>query len=242
MTFELLLIPAFLSGLVMFISPCTYPILPGYLAFIGGVSADRKHIIKNTAWFLLGFSLVFIAVGALFGALGRELAQYQTIVRTIGGVAISVFALSLLGLFDLPFMKSISVAKPAQSKRGTAWYAFATGLTFSLGWSPCVGPVLGSALLFASTATSVWQGVILLTIFSLGFSIPFFIFSLFVDRLGGFIKRTEKATKVIRIVAGMILLAIGLLFVFNNFELFNSFVLRVFESSNGGYGVFESLY
>jgi cytochrome c-type biogenesis protein len=97
-------------------------------------------------------------------------------------------------------------------------------------------------LLFASTATSVFQGVVLLTIFSLGFSIPFLIFSFSVDKLGGFIKRTEKATKVIRIVAGVVLLAIGLLFIFNNFELFNSFVLRVFESSDGGYGVFESLY
>jgi cytochrome c-type biogenesis protein len=246
MSFELLLIPAFISGLVMFISPCTYPLLPGYIAFIGGTGEQEKaskwKIVGNSIFFLIGFSLVFIVFGVLAGLVGSKLASYQIVLRSVGGVAIIIFALSMLKVIKLPQINFRARNLTGESKRGTKLYSFLTGLTFSLGWSPCVGPILGSIFFLAATSTSILQGGVLLLIFSLGFSLPFLALAVGLEYLTPYIKKTEKFSGVLQTIGGVLLLILGILFLFNGFEIFSSWFTGLFENLDGGYKLFERFY
>ncbi len=220
---------AFVAGLFMFLAPCTLPLVPAYLGFISGVSvkdieekkegADKK-IFWNGLFFVIGFSVVFILFGIIAGFAGRALVQYQVILVKIGGVMVVFFGFFMLGIFNLPFLQTDKkISLPSFIKPGNPWSSFIIGATFSIGWSPCVGPILGSILLLAGTQGSVFSGAILLTIFSFGMGLPFLLVALGVSRATKYIQKIEPVMKWVSIVGGVFLIFLGVLLISNNLSL-----------------------
>jgi cytochrome c-type biogenesis protein len=171
---ELLLIPgAFLAGVLMFLAPCTLPIVPGYLAFIAGVSPGeekgaRGRIVRNAIWFVIGFSVVFVLLGTFAGYVGVAIGPWRTLVARLAGLVIIFFGLTMLGVIKFSFITAEHRARiPKFLSLGRPESSMLIGALFALGWSPCIGPILGT-ILFIATTTSAFAGALLLTVFSLG--------------------------------------------------------------------------
>ena len=225
---------AFSAGLLSFLSPCVLPLFPSYLSFITGMSVDRLaadvgarsrgRIILHSLAFIVGFSLVFIALGASFSAAGRFLLDYREWIRVGGGLLIIVFGLYIAGILRIGIFgrtRQIEIKTKPAGYIGT----FAVGVTFAIGWTPCVGPILGSILSLAGTAETVRKGIGLLMAYSAGLALPFFLSSL---ALGGFLKffkRYRAAMPVVERVAGVLLVLVGLLVVTNYFAILNSYAI-----------------
>ena len=176
-----LTISAFVAGLLMFLAPCTLPLVPAFIAFISGTtekklkvnSIVRIHIIKNAFAFVIGFSLVFIVFGMLAGFFGTVVGPLRIVLTQVGGVFIIFFGLMMLHIIKItPLMNDYKLTLPKWVHPGTPHSAFLIGATFAFGWTPCVGPVLASVLLLATTTATATSGAFLLFIFSLGLSIP----------------------------------------------------------------------
>jgi cytochrome c-type biogenesis protein len=222
-------ISAFVAGLFMFLAPCTLPLVPAYLGFISGVSSKdikekkegvNKKIFLNGLFFILGFSIVFILFGVVAGFAGRQLVQYQNILVKIGGAMVIFFGFFMLGVFKLPFLQTDKkIPLPKFIKPGNPASSFIVGATFSVGWSPCVGPILGSILLLAGTQGTVLSGALLLAIFSLGMGLPFLLVALGVSRATGIIQKIEPVMKWVSIIGGVFLLFLGILLISNNLSL-----------------------
>jgi cytochrome c-type biogenesis protein len=216
-------VSSFVAGLLMFLAPCTLPLVPAYLGFISGVSSKeltdsqtsryaRRKIVLNGFFFVLGFSIVFILFGILASILGQTLVQYQSVVTKIGGVLIIFFGLFMLGVFKLPFLQiEKHVTLPKLFKPGNTLSSFVVGALFSFGWSPCVGPILGSILLVAGTAGTAGQGAFLLFLFSLGMSVPFLLISFFAAKASMFVSRIQGGLKILPIIGGVFLIFLGIL-------------------------------
>jgi cytochrome c-type biogenesis protein len=232
------ILTAFLAGIISFISPCVLPLIPAYLSFISGFSieemkngADRWKILKkvslNSLFFILGFSFVFVAMGASATFLGSLLRSHISLFTKIAGAVIVVFGLHLLGVFRIPWLyyekrfhtqgKTLGIITP-----------FILGLAFAFGWTPCVGPILAGMLLLASTQASVLKGMLLLVFYSLGLGLPFFAvglgFNLFIDLF----ERFKKHLRVIEIISGLFLILVGVLLFLGSFRLISEFLYRVF--------------
>ncbi len=224
-----LLVSAFVAGLFMFLAPCTLPLVPAYLGFISGVSAkdlkenkkdSNKKIFWNGLFFILGFSVIFVLFGVLAGFIGRELFQYREILVKVGGILVIFFGLFLLGVFRLPFLQTErKIHLPNFIKPGNPVSSFIVGAAFSVGWSPCVGPILGSILLLAGTEGSIISGAILLSVFSLGMGLPFLLVALGVSRATKYIQKIEPVMKWVSIVGGVFLVGLGILLFTNNLSL-----------------------
>ncbi|MBT4153865.1 MAG: cytochrome c biogenesis protein CcdA [Candidatus Magasanikbacteria bacterium] len=227
-----LIIPAFIAGLLTFLAPCTLPLVPGFLGFIAGVSAKelagegvklsaRKRVLKNGLMYVLGFSVVFILLGSLFGAAGAFLAPYRVWLSRIGGVVIIFFGLYLMHAFDLKFLQFLSRQKRFSFTKkltpGKPLSSFVFGATFALGWTPCVGPVLGTVLLLASTSGQVLQGAFLLAVFSAGLAIPFLLLALGIGHAQAYVRKLSKVLNIISIVGGVFLIFIGVLLLTDSF-------------------------
>jgi len=213
---------ALFYGLLSFFSPCVLPLIPSYFCFITGLSLEkltsvsnaalRRKILISTLAFVTGFSLVFIALGASASYLGGLLYQHKSIIRIIGGALIILFGLHLAGLLRIPALqydKRLHINKKPLHFLGT----LVIGMAFGAGWTPCIGPILGSLLIMAQAKETVGQGVLLLGIYSVGLALPFIILSIFINYLITF---TRQATKVLRYanpVAGVLLIATGILLV-----------------------------
>ncbi len=213
---------AFLAGLLSFFSPCILPLIPAYFTFITGFSLEeltedhnseiRKKVVLSTALFVLGFSLVFILMGASASYLGSLIYTYREFLRIIGGILIIVLGIHLTGIIhirSLDFEKRIHLEKKPLHFFGT----FIIGMAFGAGWSPCVGPLLGSILIMAGSQETVWQGVVLLGTYSAGLAIPFIIMSFFIHFLLIFIQKASRAMKYVNVVAGVLLIVVGLFLV-----------------------------
>jgi len=209
---------AFLAGLVMFLAPCTLPLVPGYLAFIGGAGiegykkeATRQRILLNAIAFVIGFSLVFILLGIGAGSIGALLSPWREILSRLAGVMIIIFGLTMLS-GTIPFLSSERhIPIPSFLQLGKWESSFLIGIFFALGWSPCIGPILGSILLFASISTTMLQGAILLGIFSLGFGIPFVIVALCIGSIDHFLMRVGSFTHTLSIIGGILLVLLGII-------------------------------
>lgn len=227
---------AFGAGLLSFLSPCVLPLFPSYLSFITGMSVDRLaadvgagsrgRVILHSLAFIVGFSLVFIALGASFSAAGQFLLDYRGWIRIGGGLLIIVFGLSIAGILRIGIF---SRTRQIEIKTKPAGYigTFAVGVTFAIGWTPCVGPILGSILSLAGTAETVRTGIGLLIAYSAGLALPFFLSSL---ALGGFLKffkRYRAVMPVVERVAGGLLVLVGLLVVTNYFVVLNSYAISL---------------
>ena len=221
---------AFVAGLLSFFSPCVLPLIPAYFTFITGFSIEeltekynseiRKKVFLSTFLFVLGFSLVFILMGASASYLGGLMYTYKKPIRIIGGILIIILGIHLTGLIRIPgldFEKRITLEKKPLHFLGT----LIIGMAFGAGWSPCIGPLLGSILIIAGSQETVWQGVILLGIYSAGLAIPFIIISIFINFLLTFIKKASKVLKYVNVVAGVVLIVVGLILVSNKLYVFS---------------------
>jgi cytochrome c-type biogenesis protein len=200
----------FLEGIVTFISPCLLPMLPIYISYFAAGEADKRKSLINSVGFVLGFAVVFIAMGAFMGTFGRLLRDYTTTLNIATGLIVIVFGLNFMGVFNIGFLNRVS-HKTADVKNLGFPSSVLFGIVFSIGWTPCVGAFLGSALLVASLGGSTLQGIAMLLAFSLGLGIPFVASALLIDRLKvafDFIKRNYK---VINVLSGVLLIIIGIL-------------------------------
>jgi cytochrome c-type biogenesis protein len=219
---------AFVAGLLSFFSPCILPLIPAYFTFITGFSLEeltgshtaeiRKKVVLSTMLYVLGFSLVFILMGASASYLGGVIFKFKDWIRIIGGVLIILLGIHLTGLIrfrGLDFEKRIHLDRKPLHCCGT----FIIGMAFGAGWSPCIGPLLGSILILAGSQETVWQGVLLLGVYSLGLAIPFVLLSIFINFLLAFIKKANRFLRYANIVAGALLIVVGLLLVTNKLSV-----------------------
>jgi cytochrome c-type biogenesis protein len=240
-----LVIPAFIAGLLTFLAPCTLPLVPGYLGFISGVSVQdlqkgkeiegaRKKIFMNGLLYVIGFSAVFVLLGTVFGLGGIALAKYRLWLARVGGIAVIFFGLYMMGVLKLNMFRFLNSEKRLHSALtpGKPLSALVFGMTFAFGWSPCVGPVLGTVLVLASTSASVLQGTFLLSIFSLGLAIPFLAIALGVGHAARYIKKISKYLGIISFVGGLFLVFLGVLLVTDNIVIWNSFFYNAFQIIN----------
>ena len=198
-----------LEGIVTFISPCLLPMLPIYISyFAGGSERNNKRVVQNALGFILGFTVVFVLLGALAGSFGRLLKEYHTAVNIITGLIVLFFGLHFLGVFKLPLFKG---TKAAKTDNLGFFSSILFGIVFSIGWTPCVGAFLGSALMLATSQVNVAEGVVMLLFYSLGLGIPFFLSALLIDRLKGAFSFIKKHYRIINIVSGVFLVIIGVL-------------------------------
>lgn len=201
---------SFLEGIITFISPCLLPMLPIYLAyFAGGERRGGTATIKNALGFILGFTVVFVAMGAMAGSIGGLLRQYQTIVNVICGGAVILLGLNFLGVINLGIFKGAG-AKMQQKPLDFA-SSLVLGVVFSLGWTPCVGAFLGSALMLASQQGHALQGMLMLLAYSAGLGIPFLLSALLIDQLKGAFNAIKRHYSLINTVSGVLLVCLGLL-------------------------------
>src|SRR3989338_9502276 len=215
----------------MFFAPCTLPLVPGYLGFVGGVS--RRRLVKNAIFFILGFTIIFILFGSVFAAAGINLSRWRPIIVRVGGAIIFLFGLTMTGLLKSQiFQYSWSLRVPSGIKPGKALSSLLFGAVFALGWTPCIGPVLGTILLLASGTETVAQGAILLLIFSLGLAVPFLLVALGVKSLLVKENKYQKLFKGAEIAGGIILMVIGGLLVANRLGLLVSGGFRLFRFIN----------
>ena len=201
---------AFLEGIITFISPCLLPMLPIYISyFAGGGQRSTGKTLKGALGFVAGFTLVFIAMGALAGTVGGFLREYQTAVNIVSGLIVVVFGLNFLGIFKLNLFKGSQHAV----KTGDMGFlsAFVFGVIFSVGWTPCVGAFLGSALMLASQQAHAVEGMLMLLAYSLGLGIPFVLSAALIDYLKGAFGWIKKNYAVINTVSGVALILVGIL-------------------------------
>ncbi len=225
---------AFLGGLVSFLSPCVLPLIPSYVSYITGISFDdlrqgsdkariRRLTITNSIAFILGFSAVFILLGASSSYIGKLLFEYQKVISRVGGAIIIIFGLYVSGILKLGFL-SREKKFHIQGRPAGYFGSFVIGVTFAAGWTPCIGPILGSILLYASTKGSTTYGLELLSVYSLGLAIPFFISSLAINTLLSLFGSIGKAVKVITLISGILLMVFGLLLVTDNLNIVLSII------------------
>jgi len=200
---------SFLEGIITFVSPCLLPMLPIYVSyFAGGKERNTAKTLKNALGFILGFTLVFILMGALAGSVGMLLSKYKTAVDIITGIIVIFFGLNFLGVFKLNIFKGIGFSKT----RDLGFLSsLLFGAVFSVGWTPCVGAFLGSALMLAANRSSVVEGIVMLLLYSLGLGIPFLLSALLIDKLRGAFNFIKRHYSVINTVCGGLLIVVGIL-------------------------------
>ncbi len=229
---------AFLAGLASFISPCVLPIVPGYLSFISGVNVAEfkggnappdlvRRVALTSLAFVLGFSTVFVALGAAATLIGALLQEHKRTLGMVGGVLIIVLGLHTAGIFKIPFLLSEKRASVTSRPLGLVG-AYVVGLAFAFGWTPCIGPILGAILLYASQQETVTQGVVLLAAYSAGLGIPFLLSALAVNLFFKASSGLRRSMRAVEIVSGVLLVGIGLLLVTDRMTLIAQYFSRLF--------------
>ena len=222
---------AFIAGLISFLSPCVLPLIPGYISFISGASLNELLAKKNInliplILFSLGFSFVFIIFGAAASFLGQILLQNSQILRIVAGLVIIMFSLQLLGIFNISFLNFEK--KIYTKKNSNIWFSFVVGMAFGFGWTPCIGPILGSILALASTEETIFRAIILLSFYSLGLAIPFILSGYLMQRFLMFSKNFKKNINLVSKMGGFILLVTGFLILTNQLQILGYYILNVF--------------
>jgi len=225
-------IAAFLAGLVSFLSPCVLPLVPGYVSLISGAGVEQlktqesqllRKVMLNSVAFILGFSVVFITLGAVATEVSQMLSRYRSTLAQIAGVVIILFGLHLTGVFKI---KALYTDARLHSVKGgsTAWGAFVIGFAFAFGWTPCVGPVLTVILTFAAAQDSITKGIMLLAIYSMGLAVPFLLTALGVERFLKFYSRFRAHMHAIEVASGALLIALGVLLVLGRFTIISNYL------------------
>jgi cytochrome c-type biogenesis protein len=225
-------IAAFVAGLLSFLSPCVLPLVPGYVSLISGTTVDdlRVHdrkllgtVMLNSAMFILGFSIVFVLLGAVATSLGQLTRSYYPILTRVAGVVIIIFGLHLTGIWKI---KALYADKRMHDVKGnsTALGSFVVGFAFAFGWTPCIGPILATILAIASAENTVMKGVLLLALYSAGLAVPFLLTSLGIDRFMQFYGRFRRHLHTVEVVSGVLLIAIGALVLTRHFTILASYL------------------
>ncbi|MFA4982021.1 MAG: cytochrome c biogenesis protein CcdA [Candidatus Omnitrophota bacterium] len=231
-------IVAFFAGILTFLSPCLLPLVPSFIAYMAGVSFSdlkdsgrksdvRKKTIIHSLLFIAGFSVIFVLLGLTATFIGKALFQYQKIIRIAGGVMITLFGLYLTGILKLDFLGK-ERRFDLKTKGASYIGSFLIGVTFAAAWTPCAGPILGSILVLAGTKSSVAEGAKLLTVYSLGIAVPFFITALAVNSFLEYFNRFKKVINVVNIVGGVFLIIIGILVATNYLAVISERFLAAF--------------
>ena len=221
---------AFGAGFISFLSPCVLPLIPGYISYISGESLGdivekQKKIILKTVLFSLGFSLVFISFGATASLIGNILLENSNTLRIIAGIIIIIFSLQLIGILNLNFLNQ---EKRFQTKNysNNLFFPVLVGAAFGFGWTPCIGPVLGSILTLAAVESSIGKGILLLSFYSLGLAIPFILSGYGISKFLAFSKNFRKNIKIVSVTGGVILLITGILILTNILQALGYFILE----------------
>ena len=223
---------AFLAGILSFLSPCVLPLVPGYVSLISGATvedlqSDEGHmlgkVMLHSLTFILGFSIVFIALGAVATGIGQLANEYHNLLAKLAGVIVIIFGLHLTGLLKI---KAFYADKRLHDVKGgsSALGSFAVGFAFAFGWTPRIGPILTTILVFAGAQETVLKGVLLLAVYSLGLAVPFLLTSLGVDRFLGFYTRFRRHLHTVEVVSGVLLIAVGVLIFMNNLKLLSGYL------------------
>jgi len=222
---------AFGAGLISFLSPCVLPLIPGYISFISGSSLNellekKKINLIPLILFSMGFSFVFILFGAAASFLGQILLENSQTLRVIAGLIIIVFSLQLIGIINISFLNFEK--KIYTQKNNNIWFSFIVGMAFGFGWTPCIGPILGSILALASTEETILKAVILLSFYSLGLAIPFILSGYLMQRFLIFSKNFKKNVNLVSKIGGFILLLTGILILTNQLQALGYYILNIF--------------
>jgi cytochrome c-type biogenesis protein len=211
-------IAAFLAGIVSFLSPCVLPLVPGYVSLISGTgaaAADNKQpvfakVMLNSLMFVMGFSIVFIMLGAAATTVGQCTAEYRRELTYLAGIVIIIFGLHLTGILKIKYLYADKRMHNVQGS-SSAWGSFAVGFAFAFGWTPCIGPILTTILTFAASEGTVMKGVLLLALYSAGLAVPFLLTSLGIDRFLAFYTKFRRHLHTVEVISGVLLIVIGVL-------------------------------
>ena len=227
--FELFI--AFSAGLISFLSPCVLPLIPGYVSYISGQSL--QNIIETNKinffaliLFCLGFSTVFVILGASASFLGQVFLQNSDTLRIIAGIVIIIFSLQLIGLINIPYLNYEKRFDAKESRN--ILFPYVIGLAFGFGWTPCIGPILGSILALASIEETLSRAIILLIFYSLGLAIPFILSGYLIQKFLLFSKNFREKISLISKIGGIILLITGILILFNQLQAIGFYIMEIF--------------
>jgi cytochrome c-type biogenesis protein len=223
---------AFLAGILSFLSPCVLPLVPGYVSLISGASVEDlqsperrmlRTVMLHSVTFVLGFSVVFIALGAAATGIGQVVTEYHSLLSKVAGIIVIIFGLHLTGIWKI---KALYADKRLHDVKGgsSAVGSFAVGFAFAFGWTPCIGPILATILVLAGAQQTVLKGIVLLAVYSLGLAVPFLLTSLGVDRFLSFYGRFRRHLHTVEVISGVLLIAVGVLIFLNNLRLLSGYL------------------
>ena len=223
---------AFLAGILSFLSPCVLPLVPGYVSLISGATVEDlqsperrmlRTVMLHSVTFVLGFSVVFIALGAVATGIGQVVNEYHSLLSKIAGIIVIIFGLHLTGILKI---KALYADKRLHDVKGgsSAVGSFAVGVAFAFGWTPCIGPILATILVLAGAQQTVLKGIVLLAVYSLGLAVPFLLTSLGVDRFLSFYGRFRRHLHTVEVISGILLIAVGVLIFLNNLRLLSGYL------------------
>jgi cytochrome c-type biogenesis protein len=225
-------IAAFFAGLISFLSPCVLPLVPGYVSLISGAGVEElkspqaqlmRRVMVNSIGFILGFSVVFITLGAISTGLGQVAARYKHPLSIVAGVVVIIFGLHLTGIFQIKWLLQDTRLHSVKGS-STLIGAFVIGFAFAFGWTPCLGPILSAILVIASQEDKVLTGILLLAVYSLGLAVPFLLTSLLMERFLKFYSRFRSHMHALEVASGALLIALGVLLVIGRFTLISSWL------------------
>lgn len=233
---EINIFVAFTAGLLSFLSPCILPIIPSYLSFISGVSlaemsashakADvRRRVVFNSLAFIVGFSIIFVSLGASASYLGSLFFGYRSFIRTLGGAFIILVGIYLIGFFKVSLLDRYLQFNLKNKPAGYLGSAL-VGVTFAVAWIPCVGPILGAILALAGASAEIEKGIFLLSIYAAGLAVPFFLSAVAVNSFFRFSKMFRRYVQAVHLAAGILLVIVGVLLVTDYFTLLNIYAIR----------------
>jgi|TARA_Y100000310_G_scaffold36298_1_gene34179 cytochrome c-type biogenesis protein len=228
------LLIAFSAGFISFLSPCVLPLIPGYISYISGqtldeIIGDNKSVLLKTIFFSVGFSIVFISFGITASFIGKFLINHSNQLRIIAGLIIILFSLQLIGLINLKILNS-EARFFTKNYRNNLIFPVIVGMAFGFGWTPCIGPILGSILALAAIEENINKGILLLSFYSLGLAIPFIISGVLIDKFLFFSKSFRKYISTITKVGGAILLLTGVTILTGQLQVLGFFILEYFPS------------
>ena len=224
---------ALLAGIISFLSPCVLPIVPPYLAFMAGSSMDdieagkSRKVIISALFFVLGLSTVFMMLGIAASALGRSLLRFQSEMTMAGGIVIIIFGLHFLGIFRIPFLYR-EARMDTGSKGGTFIGAYVLGLAFAFGWSPCIGPILGTILFLVVDEGNVGRGMVMMATYAFGLGLPFILAAVFITKAIGLMNRFKRHMRKVEIISGVLMITIGVLMITGWFTAMSFWLLEQF--------------
>jgi len=229
---------AFAAGLISFLSPCVLPLLPAYLSFMTGLTTaelsegdrPRAAVMAPALLFVLGFSVIFVGLGASASLLGAVLSQYRDVVEKVAGIAVIAFGILMLGVVKVPWLYGEARADLAKSRSFGRGASFVMGMAFAAGWTPCVGPILGSILALAGSTGSAAQGALLLLTYSAGLAVPFLLVALLFGRVRPLLAWLNRHSLIVNRVAGLVLILVGALIFFGRLSVLANYLARVLPS------------